>query len=256
MALQKKNSVKETPAEVVETEAVAEEAATPAVEVVADEPTALAVAQESSPHPAVHTDTTPAAVESKPADVSSVSASLESQGAHGLELDWTSFETIVLDKGEFCTSDGEELDVDPGTGFDVIIMRTEEKFAVSSSHEDDEDREVVYCASLDEIKTEGTAAFEAVQKWKEEDGVDYSHKKYVDAFCVILDEKVAEQSGEVATLQISPASVGKFSGYMHTMEWARGLKLGEYITRVSRGKKITKTKNDFYPWKAKFNGLK
>ena len=254
MALKKKNPIVETPAEEV--------VAAPAEEVVEVETAAPAeevgevVAKPETALPAVHTDTPPVAAEPKTADVGSVGARLEEQGAHGLELDWTSFETIVLDKGEFCTSDGEELDVEPNTGFDVIIMRTEEKFAVSSNHEDDDDREVVYCSSLDEITTEGTAAFEAVQKWKEEDEVDYSHKKYVDAFCVILDEAVAEQSGEVATLQISPASVGKFSGYMHTMEWARGLKLGEYITRVSRGKKITKTKNDFYPWKAKFNGLK
>ena len=146
MALKRKNSVEKTPVAEKAVEPTYEDTSTEVVaaETVVEAPveastTAPVEPEVSAPVEASQVATTQPAEPTQVAVTqngpASVGASLEAQGAHGLELDWTSFETIVLDKGEFCTSDGEELEVDASTGFDVIIMRTEEKFALRSSVE-------------------------------------------------------------------------------------------------------------------------
>jgi hypothetical protein len=174
---------------------------------------------------------------------------LAAEGAEGLKIDWTSFPTIVLDKGEFCTSDGAELDTE---AFDVSIVQTRTKFALASTHEDEDDQEVAYTYDLDELNDPTSKVAEMVAKWKDEDEVDYTVKEYLDAICIIIDPDLAEEVGEIATLQIPPTSVGKLSGHIHGVKLTRKLVLGTYITKVKRGSKISKTKHAFYPWAFKF----
>lgn len=178
-------------------------------------------------------------------------AQLAEEGAEGLEIDWTSFPTIVLDKGEFCTSDETELGVEK---FQVSIRSTRKKYAVRSKHEDEEDAEIAYCYNLSDITTEGTQAYDKVKQWKEEEGVGYEIKEYLDAICVILDDTLADLIGPLAILQIPPASRGKLSGHLQGTKMITELALGSWITEVSRGNKVTKSKHSFYPWAFKYIG--
>lgn len=163
---------------------------------------------------------------------------LADEGFEGLEAGYFSFTSIKLDKGDFVTSDGDDLAED---AFNVVLMESKARWAYAESKEDDADCYFSY----DQVHTtSGEELAPILAEWKAEDK-GLPPKKYVDLTVQVVSGTLADQ---VAILQISPASVQKLTGYMGLLRY-KGLNPREVLTTVKVGKKITnRNKDTYYPW--------
>ena len=266
MALAKRNSVEETK----ETEV--EAAASPEVEEVEEvqevEETQPAAESEAKPTPekepvedVLEAEEEPApkkVVATKPANTAVAKAggegvaqslhsaiqALEDSGFEGLALDYRSFPVIKLSGGNFETSEEEDLGSE---GFVCRIINSKSRFVVAQKGVDEDEQEVAYCTDKADILDPTTECGEKVAAWKA-DGIDYeTPKPYIDALAVIDDEN-SPINGKIVSLQIPPSSISRFSGHTTTQTLIQRKKPNEYLTRVSRGKKVTGVAKPFYPW--------
>ena len=175
--------------------------------------------------------------------------SLNDDGFGGLEINFTSFETIILEKSAFaCTQSERKVKED----FVVALQSSREKFMFVSGHPDDEsgesEREIHYSYDKNADKNDPELVAK-IKSWKEEDGVGYSVKTYTEALAVMVDDKAnGELNGEMVLLQIPPASVGKFSGFVVQQRLKGRGSPRDYHTQVGVGSKIGEGKKAFYPW--------
>lgn len=237
MALSKKNvaEAEATEAEVVESQEV---------ESVLDE---AEPEQEASPSTEVATST------GKPPAVSSggqnqVVEKLAESGFGGLTIDWTSFPTVVLDNGEFGTSDGQSLDTKE---ISVRLMQSRKRYVLRTNAANDDDAELAYTYDLSELDDPESELSQKVTKWKQEDGLDYSVKEYIEALAIVLDDS-SSLNQQMVLLQIPPTSTGRFSGFTTSNLLIKNLEPTGYLTRCYAGSKVTKAKKPFVPWAFEF----
>jgi len=249
MALTRKNSVKESVQETQE-DAPVEASVQREEDVLEHEPQEDAIQEEE----AVVQTSSPVKQEAAKAMTAPkagggvATREMEEAGFAGATLDWSSFSIVKLYQGEFCTGDGDDLGTD---GFACKFLRSMDRFVFKEVGDDeDDDVDVFYTYDKNDQNTEGTEVFEKIKEWKEE-GVKWEMKEYVEVLAMIVDPE-CELDGNIVNLQISPASKGKYGGYIHTQKWVKQLGPDEYLTKVSRGKKITSGRFDYYPWKFSF----
>lgn len=242
MALSKKNEATpevtetetETPAaveEVVETESVLEEDTPPeaapvesqAVSTATDQPPAVTSQQEG------------------------VLGHLQSKGFGGLTLDWTSFPTIVLDNGEFCTADGNPLDTKEIT---VRLSQSRKRYVLRTDAAKDEDAELAYTYDIGELADPESELAVKVRTWREEDDIGFKVKEYIEALAIVQDEEL-ELHQNMVLLQVPPTSCGRFSGYLTELELIHNINPTQCLTTCYAGKKITKAVKPFVPWSFK-----
>ena len=254
MALPKKNEAEKEVETVVETTEAAEtettsEAAAPETEVesILEEPEA-----ETEPV-AEATGTGVAAPAGADATMPTVAVqqnkalgTLAESGFAGLDIDWTSFPTVVLDNGEFCTADGTSLETKQIL---VRLVTSKKRFVLRTKVADPEndEPELAYTYNLAELQDPESELAQKVLKWKTEDDLDYDIKEYIEAIAVVEDED-SSLNEQMVLLQIPPTARGKFSGYVASNQLVKKELPGQYITRCYAGAKVTKTKKPFVPW--------
>jgi len=178
-----------------------------------------------------------------------VISSLNEDGFGGLEINFTSFETIILEKSSFaCTQSERKVKED----FIVQLQSSREKYMFVSGHPESEngesDREIHYSYDKNADKNDPELAAK-IKSWKEEDGVGYSVKTYVEVLAVMVDDQAnGDLNGEMVLLQIPPASIGKFSGFVVQQKLKGRGKPTDYQTKIGVGAKIGEGKKAFYPW--------
>lgn len=178
-----------------------------------------------------------------------VISSLNEDGFGGLEINFTSFETIILEKSSFaCTQSERKVKED----FIVQLQSSREKYMFVSGHPENEagesDREIHYSYDKNADKNDPELAAK-IKSWKEEDGVGFSVKTYVEVLAVMVDDQAnGDLNGEMVLLQIPPASIGKFSGFVVQQRLKGRGKPTDYQTQVGVGAKIGENKKAFYPW--------
>lgn len=175
---------------------------------------------------------------------------LAASGFTGLEIDWTSFPTIVLDNGEFGTSDGQSLDTKEIT---VRLMQSRKRYVLRTNAADDDDAELAYTYDLSELDDADSELSQKVTKWKQEDGLDYTVKEYIEALAIVMDDS-SSLNQQMALLQVPPTSTGRFSGYTTSNLLIKGLEPTAYLTRCFAGQKVVKAKKPFVPWAFEFAG--
>jgi hypothetical protein len=186
----------------------------------------------------------PAVAEAAKGNVN-VMADLAGSGFEGLEINFTSFETIVLEKSSFtCAQSERKIKED----FVVTIQSTRNKYLFSSTHEKADDREAVYSYNVN-ADTQDKEVMDKIAAWKEQDQVGYVKKTYIEAVAIVEDDKAnGDLNGEMVILQIPPASIGKLSGFLAQQRLkGRGLP-NAYSTVVGVGGKIGDGQTAFYPW--------
>lgn len=169
---------------------------------------------------------------------------LAASGFAGLEIDWTSFPTVVLDQGEFGTSDGNSLNTKEIT---VRLMQSRKRFVLRTNAQDDDDAELAYTYDLSELNDPESELSLKVTKWREEDGLDYTTKEYIEAVAVVEDSD-SPLDQQMVLLQIPPTSVGRFSGFTTQNLLIKREEPSQYLTRCYAGDKVTKAKKPFTPW--------
>lgn len=232
MSLKKNNEVE---TEVVETQAAEASAAEDVLEA------EVQVANDEPAIPAVSNAAPPAVAQSSQ---SAVVGELASSGFEGLEIDWTSFPTVVLNQGEFETSDGNSLGVD---AFSVRLMQSRKRFVLRTKVANDDDAELAYTYDLAELDNPESELTQKVLKWKEEDGLDYDVKDYIEAIAMVEDADCSLDQ-QMVLIQIPPTSIGRFSGFTTQNLLIKKQAPSEYLTRCFKGEKVTKAKKPFYPW--------
>ena len=230
MALAKSNKAEETP--VVESEAPS-----PAEDVLEPEEPTQVVAPTSAQQPP--------AVPSGAAMVDQMAAA----GFSGLHIDWTSFPTIVLDKGEFCTSDGNNLEKQD---VNVRIMQTRARYVLRTKTAEDDDAELAYTYNMGELLDPESDVAIKVAQWTD-NSLQYDIKEYIEAVAMVEDEDHSLNE-QMVLLQIPPTSTGRFSGFMTSNQLSKKKMPPDYITRCYRGEKVTKAKKPFYPWAFEYVG--
>ncbi len=235
MGIKRKDTVGEVAADVKEAvDGVIEQ---PEIEEV-KEPAAQAVANTDSSAVAVARPTE--VVAHKP----NVMTELADSGFEGLEINFTSFDTVTLEKSAFACSSGKKIKED----FEVQIQKTRNKFLITSLHPADDDREAIYSYNK-HADTEEPEVVARIKAWKDEDGVGYAVKTYIEAIVIMEDDKATgELNGEMMLLQIPPASIGKLSGHIVQQRLKGNGEPNAYTTVVSVGPKVGDGQKAFYPW--------
>jgi actin-related protein len=183
----------------------------------------------------------PATHQSQP---SNILQAAEDDGFSGLALDFTSFDIVKLDNGEFECSDGSSL----GNGFEVVLQQSAPKYTFVSRHKSEDEKEVKY-SDDEHADLNDPTIMAAIKQWKEEDGVGYDKKKYLQAAALVVDDKAdGVKNNEFVMLQIPPASVGKFSGLPHKAKIKGFTSLKQCVVRVNKGKKVENGGKSFTPW--------
>lgn len=244
MGLQRSNAAKPQAEETVADVAEAAPVATEAAEVTADE----AVLEDAPERPAPATavaqrQETAVAAAAPRGNVVNV---LADAGFSGLQIDWTSFPTIVLDGGEFGTSDGHPLNP-PNAEFHVRLQQSRKRYVYRTNVENDDDAELAYSYDPSEISNPESEVAKKMAAWTDE-GLTWSVKEYIEVVAIVEDEGLPTLNGQMVLLQIPPTSTGRFSGYLTANAMAKGLQPSQYLTRVFRGEKVVKAKKPFFPW--------
>jgi uncharacterized protein (UPF0335 family) len=173
-----------------------------------------------------------------------VTQEMAANGFEGAAIDFSSYNTITLKEKVFSVSDGSELNA----GFKVTQQGSRNKYLFLSKHAEEDDRETFYSYEKDADKNDHELV-EKIRLWKEEDGVGYDVKVYVEIVAIMEDDNTdGTLNGEMVLLQISPASIGKWSGFIGRQRM-KGCGLPtDYVSVINPGKKIGEGKKAFYPW--------
>lgn len=173
-------------------------------------------------------------------------ATLANAGFEGLDLDFSSFTSIVLNDGQFECSNGKTL---PHEGFDCRITRTRKKYAFRSSHAEQKDVEVVYSYDMNDRNVPDSAVAKKIAEWREGGHDCKEVKEYIEVWAMMENDgtKDREMDGELVMLSIPPTSKGRISGFLMTQQMKQLLP-SDFITRVYRGEKVTRVDFPYYPW--------
>ncbi len=169
---------------------------------------------------------------------------LADEGFEGLEINFTSFEVIILEKSAFATASGKKVKED----FEVTLQKTRSKFLFASLHADSDKVEAIYSYN-EHADVEDPEVMAKIKAWKDQDQVGYTKKRYIEALAIMLDDKATgELNGEMVLLQIPPASIGKISGHIVQGRMKGFHAPSDYTTIVGVGPKIGEGQKAFYPW--------
>lgn len=176
---------------------------------------------------------------------------LAAAGYEGLEINWTSFPTVVLGQAEFELADGSQLEKQT---IDVAILQTRKRYVVRTKvNSEDDDPELCYTYNIADLQNPDSEVAKKVKQWKDEEGLDYVIKEYIEAMTLVMDPE-HELNDQMVLLQIPPSSIGRFSGYLTSNKLTKKGDGKDYITRCSRGEKVTKAAKPFYPWHFQYVG--
>lgn len=175
----------------------------------------------------------------------------EKFGEDAIDLDFTSFPILKLEKRNFELSNGVRV----GDELKVVLSEWKPKFLFQSAHEKQTDREVAYSYDKNADTTD-PEIMDVIKKWKEEENVGYTTKKYFEVLAIMVDDdKSGEMNNQIITIQIPPKSCGKFSGYVVSQE-ANMRAMGSYVTAVyPAAKEVGHGSTAFYPWEFRFSHM-
>lgn len=200
---------------------------------------------------AVQTTTASTAVSQRAASNTATLNELAAAGHEGLVLDFSSFPGIVLKDGEFQLT-GSTRCFNAITGFEGVVTGSREKFAMRVGGDDDGD--VVFAQHPQEFDNLDLDCGKKVAEWKA-NGLAPELKKYLECYVMLTevhDETAKDLVGELVVVQVSPTSVGRYSGYAATQKFKHSATPDAFVTLFSRGEKITSGKFPYYPWKFSF----
>lgn len=208
---------------------------------------AIAAAIPAAATPATSTEvvtTTPSVKEQAVALASNISAAnplgfLQEHGITGIKIDSFSFPTINLNNGTFNSPEQERF----GTTIDFVFIDQRPQWLFSADRGRDKDPYLAYSNDkLTEAKT-GRPIAELLEEWKAE-----GLKPSCDEYLIIVGNAIdGPHIGEIIQLQVSPASISKWGGYLYGL----GIKKIDprtITTQAHVGPSIGSGPKAFNPW--------
>ena len=166
----------------------------------------------------------------------------EASGDMALNLDFTSFPMVVLDKGKFKTSE-DAL----GQDFEYIFLNKRKTFLYRGNIGDrDAEPELLY--SNDKVSaTMGDKTVAQVTAEWEAKGWEWEIKDYYLLMGTIVG---GDLQGEIVQLSLPQSSIGRWDGYMMAVA-CQGKNPTEVVTKVMVGKEVGSGTKVFNPWRFK-----
>ena len=145
----------------------------------------------------------------KPGDPNKFMAEL---GIAPVKIDWTSFPMITLNNEIFSTAAHKGF----GDKFKMVYMDHYSQWLFKGDLGREAEPELVY--SRDRVHDEkGKPIAEYIQDWKSR-GIPWDSDEYYIVIAEVLD---GPHKGDICQIQVSPASIGAFSGYMTKLAMKR-----------------------------------
>lgn len=168
-------------------------------------------------------------------------AALAAMGFDDLKIDFTSFPTLVINKGKIRKSGGDVIDV--GESIEFIIMDKRKTFLFRGIKDRDTDPVLAYSDDKLYVNMTGELVTDITDKWKAE-GFEVEVKDY---FIVMGTMVGGSLDGEVIQIQIPKTSIGRFDGYLVSTAMA-GLNPKQIVTQALVGEEIGSGLKAFTPW--------
>jgi hypothetical protein len=157
-----------------------------------------------------------------------------------LELDFTSFPTITLNEGKFSSPEHKDM----GEKFECVVMMHRDTYLFRADRGRKEEPILVY--SQDQIHAndaEKTPMAKYIEEWKAE-GYEYDVKEYRLLTVQMID---GPHAGDICQIQVSPASIKKWNGYVVTLA-LKQLLYRDVVTEVSVGPVVGSGVKSFNPF--------
>ena len=162
-----------------------------------------------------------------------------------MDLDFTSFPTMVIDKGKIKRSGGSM--VDDGESFEFIFVQKRKTFLFRGIEDRDKDPELAYSDDEVHINMTGELVADKITEWTKK---GWAHEK--KEYFIVLAQKVGgEYDGEIIQLQIPRTSIGRFDGYRVNLK-IRNLDPAKVISKALVGEEVGSGLRAFSPWDFKF----
>ena len=231
--------------------AVLDEEPAPAAEAAATNAQAPQAETGTSIQPAAAGNTA-VAVHGRSSFFQQILADLAEEGFEGIELDYSSFLNVTLNK-QIETSEGGEL---PNAGFKVRLASARKKYCFRNNNPVEDEVEVAYSYDLNAPNDPESVVAQKIKEWREagldlapgQDGI----KVYQEVMAMMIDDGVegeekGQLNGRLITIQVAPTSKGRWAGYLAQLKMQKK-QVSDVITLVRRGKKVESGKFPFYPW--------
>jgi len=169
-------------------------------------------------------------------------AFLAELGITDLKIDYTSFPTITLDKGNFVCG-GAAL----GQEFEFMYMDKRRTFLFRGADPADRDADALLCYTDDKktANSDGRLVADHVAEWKAKvPNVVIDDTEY---YVVMVKLVGGERDGELAQLQISKTSTGRLDGYLVSLAMNRQNPKAT-VTKATVGELLGTGKRTWNPW--------
>ncbi|RLA42709.1 MAG: hypothetical protein DRR06_13820 [Gammaproteobacteria bacterium] len=166
---------------------------------------------------------------------------LAAMGFEDLQIDFTSFPTLVINKGKIRKSGGDVID--DGESIEFVIMDKRKTFLFRGIKDRETDPELAYSDDKLHINMTGELVTEVTDKWKAE-GLEVEVKDYFIVMGKMVGGSLDE---EIIQIQIPKTSIGRFDGYLVSTTIA-GFNPKQVVTRVSVGEEIGSGMKAFTPF--------
>lgn len=139
-------------------------------------------------------------------------------------------------------------DVELGTEFECVLISAKEKWLVKEKAQKTE--KLAY--SYDKVRSlQGELLEDIKNRWRAEGVTQIEEKKYIEVTAQLMG---GEHDGTFVLLSIAPASVNRLGGYRVSVAATHAKTLNQVATKCSRGPKLGKGAEAFYPWNFEMTG--
>jgi len=237
------DNVKEDEAEQAREKAL--ETVKPEAAVEAKQEVAVAENKEAAPTSATGT----AIANANEANSADIFKELAAMGFADLQIDFTSFPTLVINKGKIKRSGGDA--VDGGESVEFIIMDKRKTYLFRGVKGRDDDPKLAYSDDKIHVNMTGELVADTIELWKKEGYEPESNAAGVptpkEYFIIMVHMVGGEMNGEMAQLQIPKTSIGRFDGHLVNCMIAKKKPM-EVITRALVGEEVGSGIKAFNPW--------
>ena len=134
--------------------------------------------------------------------ISTAKEELAEEGFEGVDVDYSSFLGITLNK-QFETSEGHEL---PNSGFLVRLAQSRKKYCFRNDNPVEDDVEVAYSYDRNADTDPESPVFAAVQKWHEEGLKVDSVKEYLEVWAEMLEDNLDDHINNFSQYMTAPGN--------------------------------------------------
>jgi len=167
-------------------------------------------------------------------------AYLKEMGIDDIELDFSSFPTIVLNNGKF-----EKNKQVLGDEFDFLFIDKRKEWVIAGQEDRDSDAVMIYSSDGKTANKDGRPLSEWIAEWEEK---EWSIQPLSPNVVVIAKQVGGDDDGEVIQLRLPKTSIHPYNGFLVTLAMARK-NPKTVVTTAKVGAKLGSGQKTWSPWR-------